>query len=396
MKLRKKNVLDSHKNEKHKEAIDKYSWEEPYRCKTCGKEFNSMKKCINHENEKQCKETSIVCCPLCSYKNSSEPEVASHVANHHPDVQMFKCDKCKHDFQSETELHVHIANMHVVCCPLCSYKSSSEPDVTSHVENHHQDVQMFKCNKCNHDCQSEAELNVHTTNVHVFKCNDYSYEADSRTGINSHTSENHGGSNTEDILLILDSHANTVKPRTIERKLKGKLFAPCYSRPKEGRAYCSTSNWPNAKYPESSMETKVKELLKVRPYRGAVMMAPCNDISNIKDLEWELTVPPVSRHLSCQSRESNLRARISGELQAGIRMRPANSVHLARKKGSPRCAVKLMFRKFIKNVSNMMQKTSSRKLYPLKITIRPFWIFRTPSLRLFLTSFSVSSYFDTC
>ena len=35
------------------------------------------------------------------------------------------------------------------------------------------------------------------------------------------------------------------------------------------------------------METKVKELLKVRPFRGAVMMAPCNDISNLKDLGWE-------------------------------------------------------------------------------------------------------------
>ena len=38
------------------------------------------------------------------------------------------------------------------------------------------------------------------------------------------------------------------------------------------------------KYPENSMDVKVTELLQVRPYRGAVMMAPCNDITNIKDL----------------------------------------------------------------------------------------------------------------
>ena len=159
--------------------------------------------------------------------------------------------------------------------------------MTRHVADHHPDIQILKCNKCRLEFQSEAELNSHTANQHVFKCNDCSYEAHSPTIMDNHTNEKHSWSKTEDILLVLDSHANTVKPRTIERRLKGKLFAPCYSRPKEGRAYCSTSSWPNAKYPENSMETKVKELLKVRPYRGAVMMAPCNDISNIKDLRWE-------------------------------------------------------------------------------------------------------------
>ena len=60
---------------------------------------------------------------------------------------------------------------------------------------------------------------------------------------------------------------------------------------------------------------------------------------------WQLlslcTVPPVSRHWSCQSGESNLRAWISGDVQAGIRLRPVDSMHLAGKKGSLRWAVKL-------------------------------------------------------
>ena len=42
----------------------------------------------------------------------------------------------------------------------------------------------------------------------------------------------------------------------------------------------------------------------------------------------EDTVPPVSGHWSCQSGESNLRARISGDVQAGIRLKPVNSMHL--------------------------------------------------------------------
>ena len=72
------------------------------------------------------------------------------------------------------------------------------------------------------------------------------------------------------------------------------------------------------------------------------------------------TVPPVSHHWSCQSGESNLRAWISGDVQVWIRLRRFNSMHLARKKGSPRCAMKLSFREFIN------KKILPRKLSPLK------------------------------
>ena len=68
------------------------------------------------------------------------------------------------------------------------------------------------------------------------------------------------------------------------------------------------------------------------------------------------TVPPVSCHWSCQSGESSLRAQISGDVQAGIRLRPVNSIYLARMRGSPRCAVKLTFRDFIMTVPNILQK----------------------------------------
>ena len=84
------------------------------------------------------------------------------------------------------------------------------------------------------------------------------------------------------------------------------------------------------------------------------------------------TVPPVSRLWSCQSGESNLRARISGDVPAGIRLRPVNNMHLAKKKGSLRCAFKLLFREFMKTGKNILQKTSSRKPSPLKITIWAF------------------------
>ena len=80
-------------------------------------------------------------------------------------------------------------------------------------------------------------------------------------------------------------------------------------------------------------------------------------------------MPSVSRHWSCQSGESNVRARISGDVHDGIGLGPVNIMHLAKTKGSPRYALKLLFREFIKTVQNILQKTSLRKPSPLKITI---------------------------
>ena len=74
------------------------------------------------------------------------------------------------------------------------------------------------------------------------------------------------------------------------------------------------------------------------------------------------TVRPMSRHWSCWSGESNLRARISGDVQAVIRLRPVDGMHLARKKGSPRCAVKLSCREFIKTVPNIQKKKNFFKV----------------------------------
>ena len=106
----------------------------------------------------------------------------------------------------------------------------------------------------------------------------------------------------------------------------------------------------------------------------------------------QYTVPPESRHWSCLSGESTLRARISGDVQAETRLGPVNSMHLERKKGSPRCAVKLLCREFIKIVPNILHGRHLHKKSPFGL----FWMFLTFSLRLFLTSIGVISNLDTC
>ena len=120
----------------------------------------------------------------------------------------------------------------------------------------------------------------------TIKCNNCNFEVESFIDLDKHIVSTHKRPNhkTEDVLLLGDSLTQYLKPRLIEKHLKGKLFSPCWSRPKEGRAYCSSSNWPNARFPNSSIDRKLPELLAVRPYKGVVMPLPANDLTNIKDL----------------------------------------------------------------------------------------------------------------
>jgi hypothetical protein len=87
-------------------------------------------------------------------------------------------------------------------------------------------------------------------------------------------------------LLVGDSHQKCLKPRVMEKMLNGgRLFAPGYTHPREGRAYCSTRDWPNSRYTDNSLEDKVPELLSTREFTNLIIQAPCNDITNIKNVQ---------------------------------------------------------------------------------------------------------------
>ena len=285
-------ILNNHMNQTH---LDSYSWQVPFICNQCAKEFNSKDKFNRHMSEN-------VNCPLCTFSNCSETVVAKHVEELHPET--YTCHLCKNKFTGQTQLDIHVCNVHSVNsdevkCPLCNYTNSLESIVTNHVQEQHPEIHT--CSHCQSKFNLQTELESHVVHAHParpsevhqessptieqpeqFKCDVCMFEANTSHELERHLSVNH--SKTEDILLLLDSHVQTVKPRVIEKRLRGKLFTPGYTKPKEGRVYCSSGSWPNVKYPENSMDVKVMELLKVRPYRGAVMMAPCNDITNIKDL----------------------------------------------------------------------------------------------------------------
>jgi hypothetical protein len=107
-------------------------------------------------------------------------------------------------------------------------------------------------------------------------------------------------------LLVGDSHQKTLKRKwCVERALgrKGRLCTPGITYPSEDRAYCSTRDWPGAWHPENSLEEVLPKLLMERPYSSVIILAPCNDITNLGDL----SSPEEQRLMGSQSSRNIIR-----------------------------------------------------------------------------------------
>ena len=87
--------------------------------------------------------------------------------------------------------------------------------------------------------------------------------------------------------MIADSNSKYQNPRLIEKKALGGLglFTPGFVKPRTGRAYCSSRDWPNSRFPANNLEDKVMEQMAVRDHSLLLFGAPCNDISNIGEIQ---------------------------------------------------------------------------------------------------------------
>ena len=114
-------------------------------------------------------------------------------------------------------------------------------------------------------------------------------------------------------LLVGDSHMKTINCRAVEAGLGGAKFvcgehiaAPLTGRRspragKPGRAYNSVGSWPNAKYPESSLDKVVPKLLAQTksPITTLVVQSPTLDLTNLNHPT--LLREPAHRDLVLQS-----------------------------------------------------------------------------------------------
>ena len=132
-------------------------------------------------------------------------------------------------------------------------------------KNHNLDRDTLKCNRCDHTTTSERRMENHIRNMHTSP----------QLAQKSLT------------LLVGDSHLGSVNLREVGKVLGrgGMLVTPGATRPREDRAYCSTPEWPGARYPNNSLQQMVPELLGERKYSSMIMLAPTNDITNLKEVQ---------------------------------------------------------------------------------------------------------------
>ena len=312
-------TLISHIQKKHNEDRhqDVRRWEVPYSCDECGQVFNSEAKFNDHRSAKHSRKTFE--CPMCAYNNSSEVEVTMHVQYSHPEYMTYSCDKCGQVFNSEACINDHRSAMHAVMefeCPMCDYKNSSEVEVTKHVQYSHPEnhacgkctrhfnseselrghtaeehnaqriLNKYKCEKCQKECNGTSELKSHTKVEHPY-CDKCKKDFNTKSDLQNHVSEAHvSKAKFKNTLLLGDSNTKFQNPRLIEKALGGRgLYTPGFVRPRTDRAYCSTRDWPNSRYPENNLEDKVMEQLSVRDHSHVIFGAPCNDITNIGDIQ---------------------------------------------------------------------------------------------------------------
>ena len=102
-----------------------------------------------------------------------------------------------------------------------------------------------------------------------------------------HERPHHRSEEVSFTLLVGDSHIGSIRRRKVEKAMGrgARLVTPGATRPGEDRSYCSSADWPEAWYKQNSLVQMVPELLGERRYQNLIMMAPCNDISNLVNIK---------------------------------------------------------------------------------------------------------------
>ena len=144
--------------------------------------------------------------------------------------------------------------------------SSSSPALRQEATNGSSEHQRptLKCDTCGHLATNKRRMSNHVGNMH--------------SGLKS--------GSTPLTLLVGDSHMNSLNLRQVEEALgrKARLIAPGSVRPREDRAYCSSPDWPGARFPQNSLQQMVPEQLGEREYTNLILLAPTNDITNLREI----------------------------------------------------------------------------------------------------------------
>ena len=148
---------------------------------------------------------------------------------------------------------------------ICGHKFGTEMELEQHMSIVHDHVgsqSPHNCDKCGERFSLESELESHIKIIHTTTAR------------------------VKNTLLLADSLSKYQNPRLIEKALGGRgLYTPGVTHPRTGRAYCSTREWPNSRYPDNNLMDKAMEELGKREHSHLIFGAPINDISNLGEIQ---------------------------------------------------------------------------------------------------------------
>ena len=281
--------LNIHTRTFHKEPAEVMR----YHCTECSQEAKTEEDIIKHIETKHF--------TIWSPAKISQPVPAPHRKK--PNVTKYHCPECNKEDKSEEDILKHIETRHsTIFSPAKISQPIQAPrSKKPNVINDSEERETFKSIECDHQEMIEDDMIRHMEKKHItifsqesseptnresrkFRMCDHS--ASSKELLRQHIQIKHSKYvNLPNWFMIGDSHLNSVKPWMVEKATGGKLFCPGSIHPKEGRAYCSTRQWPNAKFPHNNHTDMVPRLLSQRPFKGGIILASGNDISNLAALD---------------------------------------------------------------------------------------------------------------
>ena len=261
-----------------------------YHCTECSHEEKTEESIVKHIETKHstilspakiCQPAPAPCsrklikCTECSYQGELEEDVIRHIETKHLTVLgeeeegeirtthisgSIKVTKPTPAPRREKPAPPPPKNNPVYHCTQCDATFNNEKQLKAHIDTNHNNRGCYDCHKCGHKAQSQHMLAKHKEIKHSRYMN------------------------LPNWFIVGDSHLNSIKPRIVEKATGGKLFGKGFNHPKEGRAYCSSKDWPNSKFPSNNHTDIIPKLLTERVNKGGIILCPGNDISNVASM----------------------------------------------------------------------------------------------------------------
>ena len=166
-----------------------------YKCKECGKCFIRGKQAVRHylvDHEKKPLEK----CDICGIETFFM--IAHRKA--HPEVPLYKCDKCSEPFSRNTLYWNHMYEVHgekMFVCEQCGKSFGHRCRLKSHMKEMHGQENSHVCHECGKFYSVKSSLEKHIKNVHtqreIHQCDQCQKTFLSKGGLEKHIKVMHEG-----------------------------------------------------------------------------------------------------------------------------------------------------------------------------------------------------------